>query len=353
MMNALLNMTIQERNISRNVKSCFAKTSAVLTSALGIFNMIGSILLLKILLQKKLYKKVRFIILILQLAAGSTYSFITMIVTVTLAKTSAGPVCRRAQMVIIFFIGSVFMLSCLFSVGLSIDQYIAITYTLRYKAIVTRKRVKTLAVICTVSTVFVNMLSFLDKKTYTIHTAMVSRFKVISRAILLTSCVTIMTAFLLYSRHISNNQFKRMSTTVRKSPFWVRRKRIQNEVTVVTSVVIASLVPHGFLCLKVLVEKNIDTQFNYYFMYSAIISLKLFCMLNPYLYLFTLHELRKEMGKLIKNLFCCVCCQKEPSMQQRIPSNITNDTDILPIQLIAIPVQQMVPIKAEINNQDI
>ena len=342
-------MAIADKNVSNKATTtCFAKRGAVLISGLGIFSMIGYALLLKILLQKRLHKKLRFVILILPLAADSTYSLITMIVTVTLANTSAGLVCTGAQLIINFFIGSVFMLSCLFSVGLSINQYIAITYTLRYKAIVTKKRVKTVSGICIVSSIFVNILSFIDKKTYTIQNATVSRFSVFNRAILLTSCVTIMTGFLVYSGHVSNTQFRRMSTTVRKSPFWIRRKRIRNEVTIVTSVVIASLVPHGFLCLKVLVTKNIDTQFNYYLMYGSIISLTLFCMFNPYLYLFTLHELRKEVGKLMNNLVCCVYCQKEPLMQQRVPSNVASTIH----QIQPMPVQQPVPINTESPNDN-
>ena len=289
-------------------ETCTSKRLIPIYLVMGICSGVGYYFVLRILIQKKLYNKSRYLIVLFLSITDCTFNVTVMSFVAGLTLLSDGPLCSQLSKVGIFVCRIAFMVSCGLSLGLCINQYIAVVYGLRYEAIVTRRRIKTLSLVCLVGSTIISGLAFIEKQTYALDGYELKRTGAYIATIGLVFCISIMTASLIHSSHISKSRFRKMSERSRKSRYWQRRQRIRSEVLVVTSIVIAALVPQLVFSTKILFAENPDTMLNYYLLNIARGPLLLFCALNPYLYLFTLHELRREMARKLKKYLCCACC---------------------------------------------
>ena len=305
-------MNYSSQNSTTIQEECTLKNVTAMYLVIGAFTAVGYFIMLRILIQKKLYKnKSRYLIVLYLSITDCTFTLAAAAFNLGHSLVSNGPVCIRASDAGFFIITTAFMLSCCLSAGLSLNQYVAVVSGLRYDAIATRKRIKTLTLFCLAMSAVAVGVGLIDKHTYPIEEYHIKRPRAILSAIVLTTSIIIMTATLAFSSRVSKSHFRQMSLQSRRSRYWQRRQRIRKEVTILTSIVIASLVPHVVFSVKILLDENVDTKLNYYLMNTARGAALLFSALNPYLYLLTLHELRREIVRRFRQHFCCVCCQQK------------------------------------------
>ena len=205
-------------------------------------------------------------------------------------------------------------LSCCFSVALTINQFIAVSSGLRYQSIITVERIKIFAKIFVVVVAVINGVVLIDMEYVIVLHAKMIRSRCLLNSTIFAVSGLIMIINLVYCNRVSQNQMRRLTTMEIGSTYWQHRKRIRKEVTVITSVVIAVLLPQTVFYSKIPFRSDVLDGI---WLAVTRAMLQLFCALNPYLYLFTLKPLKKRVAQETRVLMSCIKPDDRISPQSR------------------------------------
>ena len=305
-------------------KKCGEKTLIPVYTATAIISCVGYFIVLKTMHTCRLFKKPHFMLVVYLSISDCGFVTMSAVVYAIVTLLPTGEACKVITIVAVYVGHVLFYLSCCLSVGLTMNQFIAVRYGLRYQSIVTGKKIKILIGICVLVLAIINGLVLIDK-TYIVilHTRMI-RSRCLLNSLVLVGSSSIMMINLMYCNNVSQKQMKRLTPMEIVSPYWKHRRRIRTEVTIITSVVIAVLLPQAIFYTKVQIRHD---PFDAIWLAATRGMLQLFCALNPYLYLFTLKPLKKRISQKIKN---CSCASSDDRgiTQFRSKSIITLTTEI-------------------------
>ena len=280
---------------------CTDKKLVPVYSATATISCIGYFIVLKILHSSKLFKKPHFLLIVYLSFSDCGYVLMSAIVYSALTLVHPGSSCDIVTRTAVYVAHVVFTVSCLLSVALTMNQFIAVKYGLRYESIVTVRKIKLLVMIFIFVSAIINGLVLIDESYVVIlHTRMI-RSRCLLNSMILVMSGGVMLINLIYCNKVSRHQMKRLTQMEIVSPYWRHRRRIRNEVTIITSVVIAVLLPQAIFYTKVQIRHDHSDG---KWLAATRGMLQLFCALNPYLYLFTLKPLKMRVSKEIRRCFC-------------------------------------------------
>ena len=285
---------------------CSERQMALIYGLIAAVSCLGYSIILKVTIRKKLNRKPRYFIISMLSLTDASFAL-----TVSLA-TIVGNFLQRSYTCQILteggqFIGNVtFHLSCMLSLAYCLNQFIAIRYGLRYDAIVTKGRIKTLVLILVLLITFLNTITTVMGKAYIIVlNSKMKYWRMVVNAVISLSSVLIMSVNLAHGNCISRQQMRRLTTHERSSLFWVGRKRVRREVTILTVAVVIVLTPTAAFYTKILF---VHSHFDDDLLKITRGFLLLFCCLNPYLYMSTLQDIREEVRSFVRKYSCS--CRK-------------------------------------------
>ena len=278
-------------------QKCAERKLVPVYAVIATISCFGYFIVLKVMKSCRLFKKPHYLLVAFLSFSDSGFVLIVTIFYSILTLFSAGTVCNIITGIAVYLGHVAIYLSCCLSVGLTINQFIAVSYGLRYQSIVTINRIKLLIKICIFVIAAINGMVLIDTDYIVIlHTRMIRSRCWLSSMMFSVSGVLMMIN-LIYCNQISKRQMKRLTQLEIVSPYWQHRRRIRNEVTIITSVVISVLLPQAIFYIKVHVRHD---DFDGLWLAATRGMLQLFCALNPYLYLFTLKPLKKRLSKNIR-----------------------------------------------------
>ena len=283
-------------------KSCAEKSFIPVYTAISIVCCLGYFLVLKIMHKCRLLNKPHYLLLVFLSISDCAYVISGNSFYLLLAFTPAGEMCTIITNIAVYIGHVVYYTSCCLSVMLTVNQFIAVKYGLRYHSIVTAKKIKKLTLTCILLCIVANALVLLDGKYFIIRNTKMIRSRCILSFIVAMSGL-IMLINLIYCNRVSHYQMKRLLPAEINSPYWKHRRRIRAEVTIITSVVIFLIIPQGMFHAKIQIHRD---DFDDKYMAITRGMMKLSCALNSYLYLFTLNPLRKKVLKTLKYFLCCI-----------------------------------------------
>ena len=261
---------------------------------------IGYVINISIMFNKRLLNKTRYLLLFYLSIADSAFVSILSIVYATLTVFPSGYICDKVHQGTQYLTQVCFHSSCFLSVGFTLNQYLAVACGLRYHSIVTIKKIKTFVLTSVVIAAILNAALMADTEKIIVLQSELLQVRCVINGIILMSSSLIMLLNLVYANFISQRHMQSLSRQQRDSPYWKSRKRVRIEVTIITSVVIVALAAMSLFYIKIhIIENTFDAV---WLSVTRAIGL-LFCAINPYLYMFTLHEIRKTVLKFFK----CSC----------------------------------------------
>ena len=286
-------------------KTCADKKFVPIYAVISVISCFGYLIVLKTIHNCRLHQKPRFLILIYLSLSDCIFVLMLTIMYATVAFLPPSKTCVVVTTVGKYICTVSFYISCGLSVALTLNQYLAVAHGLQYPLIVTAKRINYSTLAWSIAMLIICGLMLLDKKLIIILSTKMLRSHSIITATIITLSGFAMLTNLIYSNHISYRITKSLTAQQLQTPFWRRRRHIRMEVTVITAVVIAVLIPQAVYYIKIHVRHD---TFDEVWLAVTRAMLLLFSALNPFLYMFTLSELRKRVFRTVKQLLMSTTC---------------------------------------------
>ena len=281
------------------MSKCINEKLSIIYISIAVVGITGHSICMNLILRKRLIKTPRFLILFCLSISDCTYNCTGIIVYLIAANMKGGRKCILLTEAGVFLGTIIFQMSSLVSVMLTLNQFIAISYGIMYQSIVTCKKIRRAVVVFGAGLVSANALIFLDRKTIAINANTnfrMSRFGL--NTIIMWFSILSMTVTLIKGYRASEVQLNRLQSHQKQMPYWRRRKQIRKEITILTIITIIAQLPLGIMYPKLMVK--VDPKRDEIVLFFARGLLFLFCAWNPWLYMLTLHELRKSIGKIMQ-----------------------------------------------------
>ena len=305
---------------------CTKRNVAPVYLIIALISCAGYTMMLKTMHRCHLLAKPRYLIIVFLSISDCAFVLVFNISYIILTFVPAGNTCHVVTEAAVFICTVAFYFSCLLSVGMTINQYIAVAHGLRYPMIVTQKRIKCAAAACLLVCAVANGLFLIDERQVIILNTKMNRSRSLGNFLVVSVSGLVMLVNLVYSYHVSGQHIRRLSALELMSPYWKRRRQIRIEVTVITSVAISVLLPQSVLYLKSQIKQD---SFDEDWLAITRGLLQLFCALNPYLYMFTLHQLRKRLKQNVKSLLPCLNWNERSNRRLSQASSIFTSSDRL------------------------
>ena len=304
---------------------CAQKKLVPVYAAIATVSCIGYYIVLKTMHSCRLFKKPHYLLLVFLSISDCSFVLVMSIFYAIITLLPIGELCNIITSSGQYLCHVAMHLSCCFSVALTINQFIAVRYGLRYQSIVTCTKMKLLAKIFVLVIAVINGMVLVDVKYVVVLHAKMIRSRCLLSSTIMAVSGSIMLINLVYCNRVSRSQMKRLTTMEIGSPYWQHRRRIRKEVTIITSVVISVLLPQTIFYTKVHIRLD---PFDGIWLAATRAMLQLFCALNPYLYMFTLKPLKTKVAQ--KALFCFSCMKSEHQQnpQSRSGSFDTLESDV-------------------------
>ena len=266
--------------------------------SIAVIGSIGHVICLRMIKEKKLLKTPRFLIIACISLADLVFNATISIGYLIATQSLKGPLC-----IILSESGSLlttiaFHMSLIMSALMAVDQLIAILYGLIYKTIVTWQRIKNVVAVALALSILVNLLTFFDTETRVIIYLKMRKSRFLVHTLIVWLCVICMVASIAKGYSISREQMRKLNPEQMRLPYWLKRKQIRNEITILASIKVIFLLPLGLYYPKLLIAHN--PKFDKYGLRSLRVLMLMFCSWNAVLYLVTFRELRQSVMAIFK-----------------------------------------------------
>ena len=266
---------------------------------IAVVGIAGHSICMTLIMKKRLIKTPRFLILFCLSISDCTFSCNGIIGYMIAANIEKGEKCILLTKAGLFLGTIIFQMSCLLSVMLTINQFIAVSYGIMYRAFVTCKKIRRTVAIVSVGLVIINSMTFIDKSTISLNSntkVTMSRYGI--NTTIMWMAIVGMTVNIINGNRISAKQIGRLPSHQRQMPYWRRRQQIRKEITIVTIITIIAQLPLGVMYPKHMIKLDPETDEKAMFFSRGLLFA--FCAWNPWLYMLTLHELRNSIGNTLR-----------------------------------------------------